>query len=59
MDISEETLIDLDKYDLELVNKKEFGINIAKDTYYSFIRKIIVYEYNLVDIDERRKTEEK
>ena len=47
------------KYDLELINKKEFGINITKDTYYSFIRNIKVFEYNLVEIDDRRKTEEK
>ena len=47
MDISQESLINMDLYNLELVNKDEFDINIFKDEFNSFVKNVKVYEYNL------------
>lgn len=47
MDISQEGLINMDLYDLELKEKDEFNINIAKDEFNCFVKKVKVYEYNL------------
>lgn len=47
MDISQEGLINMDLYDLELKDKDEFNINIAKDEFNCFVKKVKVYEYNL------------
>ena len=37
----------MDLYDLELKDKDEFNINIAKDEFNCFVKKVKVYEYNL------------
>ena len=47
MDISEESLINMDLYDLELKNKSEFNINILKDEFNNYVKKVNVYEYDL------------
>ena len=47
MDISQEGLINMDLYSLELKNKDEFNINIAKDEFNSFVKKVKVYEYDI------------
>ena len=47
MDISQEGLINMDLYNLELKDKCEFNINIFKDEFKNFVKKVKVYEYNL------------
>lgn len=47
MDISQESLINMDLYNLELSKKEEFNINIFKDEFTNFVKKVKVYEYNL------------
>ena len=47
MDISQEGLINMDMYELELKDKDEFNINIFKDEFNNFVKKVKVYEYNL------------
>ena len=47
MDISQEGLINMDLYSLELKNKDEFNINIAKYEFNSFVKKVKVYEYDI------------
>lgn len=47
MDISQEILIDMDLYKLKLKNSGEFNINVCKNEYESFIRKVKVYEYDI------------
>ena len=37
----------MDLYSLELKNKDEFNINIAKDEFNSFVKKVKVYEYDI------------
>ena len=46
MDISQETLIDLDSYNLELINQKEINMNVNENCT-NFVRKIKVYEYDI------------
>lgn len=47
MDISQESLINMDLYNLELKSKDEFNINIFKDEFENFVKKVKVYEYDL------------
>ena len=47
MDISQEGLINMDKYKLELKGKYEFNINIFKNEFDNFVKNVKVYEYNL------------
>ena len=47
MDISQETLINMDSYNLELKNKEYFNINICKDNLNSYVKKVMVYEYDI------------
>lgn len=47
MDISQESLINMDLYDLQLKEKTEFNINIFKDEFNNFVKKVKVYEYEL------------
>ena len=47
MDISQEGLINMDKYKLELKGKDEFNINIFKNEFDNFVKNVKVYEYNL------------
>ena len=47
MDIYQESLINMDLYELELNNKEEFNINILKNEFENFVKKVKVYEYNL------------
>lgn len=47
MDVSQESLINMDLYDLELKNKDEFNINFFKDEFTNFVKKVNVYEYDL------------
>lgn len=47
MDISQESLINMDLYNLELKKKDEFNINIFKNEYETFVKKVNVYEYDL------------
>lgn len=51
MDISQETLIDLDMYNLELKDKEEFNIVVCKNEFDAFLRNVKVYEY---DIKEKK-----
>ena len=37
----------MDLYNLELKDKCEFNINIFKDEFKNFVKKVKVYEYNL------------
>lgn len=48
MDVSQEILINLDLYTLELKNKTEFNMNISKDEFTNYVKNIKVYEYNLI-----------
>ena len=48
MDVSQESLINMDMYNLELKDKDEFNINIFKDEFNNFVKKVKVYEYNLI-----------
>lgn len=47
MDISTKVLIDLNKFDMKLVARKDFNINVLKDEFTNEIKLIHVYEYNL------------
>lgn len=47
MDISQEGLINMDLYNLELKSKEEFNINISKDEFTNLVKKVKVYEYDL------------
>ena len=47
MDISQEGLINMDVYKLELKAKDSFNINIEKDDFTNLVKKVIVYEYEL------------
>lgn len=51
MDVSQEGLINMEQYQLEIKNKEEFNINIAKDEFTSFVKNVKVYEYDLKDIN--------
>lgn len=48
MDISQETLINMDLYNLELKNRQEFNINVCEDEFKAYVREIAVFEYDLV-----------
>lgn len=52
MDISQETLINMDLYNLELKNKQEFNINVLEDEYTANVRKVVVFEYDLIEKNE-------
>lgn len=47
MDVSKECLINLDLYSLELKDKEDFNINMFKDEFNNFVKKVKVYEYTL------------
>lgn len=47
MDISTKVLIDLNKFDMKLVARKDFNINVLKDEFTNEIKLIHVYEYDL------------
>ena len=47
MDISQETLIDMDLYNLELKNKHEFNIIVSVNEFKTNIRQVAVFEYDL------------
>ncbi len=48
MDISQETLIDLDAYNIEIKDKEQFNINVCSE-FDRIIRKVNVFEYNLTE----------
>lgn len=47
MDISTKVLIDLNKFEIKLVARKDFNVNVLKDEFTSEIKLIHVYEYDL------------
>lgn len=47
MDIGSRVLIDLSKFDMNLVSRKDFYINVLKDEFTNEIKLIHVYEYSL------------
>ncbi len=47
MDISTKALIDLSKFEMKLVARKDFNINVLKDEFTNEIKLIHVYEYNI------------
>lgn len=47
MDITEKVLINLKKYDLKLVSRKDFNINFIKDEFENQIKSIQLYEYDV------------
>lgn len=47
MDISTKALIDLSKFEMKLVARKDFNINVLKDEFTNEIKLIHVYEYDL------------
>ena len=47
MDISQETLINMDLYDLKLKQKDEFYINICTEEFSAIAKKVKVYEYDI------------
>lgn len=47
MDISTKVLIDLSKFDMKLVSRKDFKINTLKDEFTNEVKLIHVYEYSL------------
>ena len=47
MDISQETLINMDLYRLELKEKHEFNINVPQDEFKVNVCQVVVFEYNL------------
>ena len=47
MDISQESLIDMEQYNLRLKGNDEFNINIEKEGFEHFVKNVKVYEYDL------------
>lgn len=47
MDIGSRVLIDLSKFDMNLVSRKDFYINVLKDEFTNEIKLVHVYEYSL------------
>ena len=47
MDVETKALIDLSKFDMKLVSRKDFNVNSLKDDFDNEIKLIQVYEYNL------------
>lgn len=47
MDISTKVLIDLSKFNMKLVARKDFNVNVLKDEFTNEIKLIHVYEYDL------------
>lgn len=47
MDISNKVLVDLDKFDIKLISRKDFNINLSKENFENEVKTIQVYEYNL------------
>lgn len=58
MDLSEEVLIDISKFNLELKQSSIFRINTDIDELYSEVKEINLYEYNLNE-KERNKNNDK
>ena len=54
MDISQETLINMDLYELELKKMQEFNINVCHDEFKARVRQVTVFEYN---IQEKEKND--
>lgn len=48
MDLQKKVLLDLKEFELKLVSRKDFNINFLKDEYNNIIRKIEVYEYDII-----------
>lgn len=48
MDISQETLINMDLYNLKLKNRHEFNINVFENEFTAYVKEIAVFEYDLV-----------
>ena len=48
MDISQEGLINMDLYNLELKGEDEFNMNVERDEFEHFIKNVKVFEYNLI-----------
>ena len=59
MDISQEILIDLDLYELKLIDNHEININVFKNDYETYVRKINVYEYDLQNKKMKKEKVEK
>ena len=55
MDISQETLINMDMYKLELKDKESFNINICNNNTDSYVKKVNVYEYNIIAQNTTKK----
>lgn len=49
MNISQSVLIDLEKYEIKLVGRKDFNINISKNEFENEVKLIQVYEYDIVE----------
>lgn len=47
MDIGSRVLIDLSKFDMNLVSRKDFYINVLKDEFTNEIKLVQLYEYDL------------
>lgn len=48
MDVSQEGLIDMDLYNLQLKGQDEFNMNVEKDDFEHFIKNVKVFEYDLI-----------
>lgn len=53
MDIKEEVLLDLKRYELKLISRKNFNINLLNADYKNIIKKIEVYEYDITEKGSR------
>lgn len=47
MDIENKVLIDLSKFDMKLVSRKDFNVNILKNDFENEVKLVQVYEYDL------------
>ena len=53
MDLSTEVLVDIEKYDMKLVSRKDFKLNVLDNEFDSYIKNVQVYEYD-VELKEKK-----
>ena len=58
MDESQCVLLDLSKFEIKLVGRKDFNINVLKNEYENEIKQVHVYEYDINEIKEKKDEED-
>ena len=51
-------LLDLSKFEIKLVGRKDFNINVLKNEYENEIKQVHVYEYDINEIKEKKDEED-